>query len=114
MAVELRNRLSGRIGTRLPTTVAFDYPTARAMARLLMEKLEFENVKSVPLVWSEEQIRSKLQVISIQSLRDSGLVEHIMMQPNALSFSERGMDVDPERIVNADAESLLEIANELL
>ena len=37
-----------------------------------------------------------------------------MMQPNALSFSERGMDVDPERIVNADAESLLEIANELL
>ena len=27
MAVELRNRLSGRIGTKLPTTLAFDYPT---------------------------------------------------------------------------------------
>src|SRR5262249_7749126 len=40
MSVELRNRLSGRIGTRLPTTVAFDYPTARAMARLLLEKLQ--------------------------------------------------------------------------
>src|SRR6202011_4505463 len=41
MAVELRNRLSGRGGTKLPTTVAFDYPTARAMAQLLLEKLEF-------------------------------------------------------------------------
>ena len=41
MAVELRNRLSGRVGIKLPTTVAFDYPTARAMARLLIEKLQF-------------------------------------------------------------------------
>ena len=40
MAVALRNRLSGRVGTKLPTTVAFDYPTARAMAQLLLEKLE--------------------------------------------------------------------------
>src|ERR1700750_989952 len=40
MAVELRNRLSARVGTKLPTTLAFDYPTATAMAQLLMEKLE--------------------------------------------------------------------------
>src|SRR5262249_39488313 len=39
MAVELRNRLSARVGTKLPTTLAFDYPTATAMAQLLLEKV---------------------------------------------------------------------------
>jgi hypothetical protein len=94
--------------------VAFDYPTARAMAQLLLEKLQFENVKSGPSVWRDEQIRSKLRVISIQSLRESGLLERIMTQPNATSPSEKEADVDSERIVNADAGSLLEIANEIL
>jgi len=114
MAVELRNRLSGRIGTKLPTTVAFDYPTARAMAQLLLEKLHLEKGKPSTLVWREEQIRSKLRVVSIQALRESGFLERIMMQPNAISPSEIGGDVDSERIANADVGSLLEIANELL
>jgi thioesterase domain-containing protein len=39
MAVELRNRLSARVETKLPTMLAFDYPTPAAMAQLLLEKL---------------------------------------------------------------------------
>jgi acyl transferase domain-containing protein/NADPH:quinone reductase-like Zn-dependent oxidoreductase/acyl carrier protein len=35
-AVELRNRLSGLAGTRLATTIAFDYPTAEAVAGYLL------------------------------------------------------------------------------
>jgi hypothetical protein len=94
--------------------VAFDYPTARAMARLLMEKLEFENVKSVPLVWSEEQIRSKLRVVSIRSLRESGLLERIMVQPNTTSPRRARGDELSARIDGAETDSLLDIATELL
>ncbi|MBR0793725.1 KR domain-containing protein, partial [Bradyrhizobium manausense] len=113
MAVELRNRLSGRISAKLPTTFAFDYPTARAMARLLLEKLELDNVKSDLSIWGDEQIRRKLRDISIEALRKSGLLERLMMQPN--DTSRRASDDElSAHIDDAETDSLLSIASELL
>jgi hypothetical protein len=94
--------------------VAFDYPTARAMARLLLEKLHLEKGKPGPLVWREEQIRSKLRVVSIQALRESGFLERIMMQPNAISPRRARGDELSARIDGAETDSLLDIATELL
>jgi len=39
MAVELRNRLGAISGTKLRTTVVFDYPTPRALAQMLLEQI---------------------------------------------------------------------------
>jgi NADPH:quinone reductase-like Zn-dependent oxidoreductase/acyl carrier protein len=41
MAVELRNALGKRVGTTLPATLAFDYPTPAAIAKHVIEKLGF-------------------------------------------------------------------------
>ncbi|WP_346659021.1 SDR family NAD(P)-dependent oxidoreductase [Bradyrhizobium sp. 76] len=113
MAVELRNRLSGRISAKLPATFAFDYPTARAMARLLLEKLELDNVKVAPSIWADEQIRRKLRGVSIEALRKSGLLERLMMQPN--DTSRRASDDElAAHIDDAETDSLLSIASELL
>ncbi|WP_168587765.1 type I polyketide synthase [Saccharopolyspora sp. ASAGF58] len=37
--VDLRNRLAGVLGARLPATAVFDYPTPRALARFLHQEL---------------------------------------------------------------------------
>jgi acyl transferase domain-containing protein/NADPH:quinone reductase-like Zn-dependent oxidoreductase/acyl carrier protein len=42
-AVDLRNRLQSELGSRLPTTIVFDYPTPLLLARYLIEEVVGES-----------------------------------------------------------------------
>ena len=83
------------------------------MARLLLEKLELDDVKADSSIWADEQIRRKLRDVSIEALRKSGLLERLMMQPN--DTSRRANDDElAAHIDDAETDSLLSIASELL
>ncbi len=60
MAVELRNRLGGASGLRLPTTLVFDHPTPEALAGYLLRELSGTRLtaaaSSVPVVSAEDPI----------------------------------------------------------
>ncbi|QIZ37177.1 SDR family NAD(P)-dependent oxidoreductase [Saccharopolyspora sp. ASAGF58] len=62
--VELRNRLAGVLGVRLPATVVFDYPTPRGLARFLHQELVGEiGTTSVPVTTRAASVEEDLVAI---------------------------------------------------
>ncbi|WP_438024962.1 type I polyketide synthase [Sorangium sp. So ce233] len=74
-AVDVRSRLVQRSEIDLPVTLAYDYPTARAIAGHLSEQLGLEGApEDHESALDESQIRALLMQIPISTLRQSGLL----------------------------------------
>ncbi|MEL7371609.1 MAG: beta-ketoacyl reductase, partial [Myxococcota bacterium] len=105
MALELKNRLTRQIREDLPDTLLFDYPTPAAVTQLLLSKLAQGRTEQ----WSDSDIRTKLNRISIEHIRQSGLLAQLMAQPDAPSSSELVADLD-----GAHNDSLFDLAESIL
>ena len=75
IAVELRNRLSERLGMKLPATFSFDYPSVDSMASQLVERLSSE----AEGVTSEQQLLAAVgradPETSLSHLRELGVLQ---------------------------------------
>ncbi|MGW2795437.1 beta-ketoacyl reductase, partial [Streptomyces sp. NPDC001251] len=115
-AVEFRNALGGLLGLRLPPTLIFDYPNARALA----DHIRAEVVPDAGGTGTDEgdvdaEIRAVLQAIPLTRLRDAGLL-NVLLELGGVSPSDvnTGPDEDDgasaDSIDDMDAESLISLA----
>jgi acyl transferase domain-containing protein/short-subunit dehydrogenase/acyl carrier protein len=113
-AVEFRNVLNGLSGLRLPPTLVFDYPNARALAHHIRAELVPDSGGDGDAEGSgEAEIRAALQAIPLNRLRDAGLLE-ALLELGGVSDGRTEPDEADEAwegsIDDMDAESLISLA----
>ena len=122
MAVELYNRLSTLAGTKLPTTLVFDYPTVRAMSGFILTEMELPEVVDE----AERELRSAilgaLQAISIEVLKQRWRLDKLKAIAGLGAGAQEGLEEESidelhaleEMADNASEEELLSLLEESL
>ncbi|MFI8952423.1 beta-ketoacyl reductase, partial [Streptomyces sp. NPDC053750] len=111
-AVEFRNLLNGVSGLRLPPTLVFDYPNARALAdHMRAELVPDSGGDGDDAAGGETRIRAVLQAIPLGRLRDAGLLDALLelggisdarIDPEEAEEASEGSidDMDAERLIS--------------
>ncbi|WP_227979259.1 type I polyketide synthase [Nocardia spumae] len=97
--VELRNRLAEELGTRLPSTLVFNYPTAAAVAKLLRSQWEESSATSA----IDDQIAALRSLLTaVQSVDDRTRLAQRITATVDEALGAFAPDPDPEPVVERD------------
>ncbi len=108
-AVELRNRLVAATGVQLPATMAFDYPSAAAIARFLWG--EIEEVEALP--GAEAKLNAVAEILDSIPLEERGRVVS-RLQSLLAELSSEGRGEDEVDLESASDEEIMQLIDEQL
>jgi NAD(P)-dependent dehydrogenase (short-subunit alcohol dehydrogenase family)/acyl carrier protein len=100
MAIELRNRLQVMCGRSLPATLLFDYPTTNALTKYMITEMELghelasSRIDSATDFLDDQELRRRLDTISLTKLRASGLLGKLLdlVESTAESSNENSIE----------------------
>jgi acyl transferase domain-containing protein/NAD(P)-dependent dehydrogenase (short-subunit alcohol dehydrogenase family)/acyl carrier protein len=114
MALDLRNRLTARMGTRFPTTLLFDYPTSAALAEFIDSRIaRSPQVNAQPYSMNDGEIQRMLASIPIQRLRESGVLDTLLglaVPASGAAGDSEETDNQIDAIANMSAEEMVHLA----
>nr|AGZ15474.1 putative type I polyketide synthase [Streptomyces sp. MK498-98F14] len=112
-SVELCNRLASATALRLPSTLVFSYPTPRELGRHIFDLLRpAARSDSAPSEGEDAEIREVLRNVSIDRLRDAGLLESVLAcaDPSGSDADEPVPGADAAELAALDLAALVDLA----